>query len=198
MNKKYLVVGFELLLSICFILILILVLNGSIRSFDNNVYNIVSNVICNPMTHIMKFITFFGSAYALVSITVLLILFSKEEKCFGINLVVAFIISFLLKMIISRPRPVDHNIIKEIGYSFPSAHSMISMAVYGLLIYFIYKNIKNNHMKWVLIIIISILILLIGFSRIYLGVHYASDVLGGYLLALIWLITFITIINKTK
>jgi len=199
MKNKYLIVGLEIILSICFILVLVLVLNGRIYSFDTNIYSLISKCISDPMTNIMKIITFFGSAYALITITVLLILFCKEKKYFGINLVFVFLFSLLLKIIIARPRPVDNNIINEIGYSFPSSHSMVSLAVYGFLIYYIYKYLKNRNTKWLLIILLSLLILLIGFSRIYLGVHYASDVLGGYLLSMIWLITFITIINrKTK
>lgn len=199
MNKKVLVLGLELLFSICFILILFLVLNGNIRSFDNSVYNIISKLICSPMTFIMKGLTYLGSAYALITITILLILFCKNKYNFGINLVVIFLLNIVIKNIVGRPRPIGHNLITEGGYSFPSGHSMISMAVYGFLIYYIYKNVNNKLWKWILIIILSLLILIIGFSRIYLGVHYASDVLAGFLLALIWLITFITIIErKTK
>lgn len=199
MNKKVLVLSLEIILSICFIVILCLVLNGNIRVFDNSVYNIVSKFICSPITIIMKNITNFGNGYTLITLTVLLILFCKNKSHFGINLVVSFVLNIIIKTIIARPRPVGHNLITEGGYSFPSGHSMISMAVYGFLIYYIYKNVSNKMWRWLLIILLSLLILIIGFSRIYLGVHYASDVLAGYLLSLIWLITFITIIErKTK
>ncbi len=196
---KRLLISLELLLSVCFIMILILVLSGNISNFDNNIYSLISNLISNSMTSFMKIITFLGSAYTLITITVLLILFSKDKIYFSINLIGIFLLNQLLKHIIQRPRPVDINIINENGYSFPSGHSMISMAVYGFLIYYIYKNMKNKRLKWLLILLLSILILLIGFSRIYLGVHFASDVLGGFILSLIWLIIFILIIdNKTN
>ena len=199
MNKKILVFGLEFVLAICFILILILVLNGNISWFDNKVYSIVSKFICNPITTIMKNITNFGNGYTLITLTVLLILFCKNKPYFGINLVVIFCLNIIIKKIIARPRPIGHNLITEGGYSFPSGHSMISMAVYGFIIYYIYKNVSNKKIKWLLIISLSFLLIVIGFSRIYLGVHFASDVLAGYLLSLIWLITFITIIErKTK
>ena len=103
--------------------------------------------------------------------------------------------NFSLKQIIQRPRPVGHRIINENGYSLPSGHSMVSMAFYGLLIYFIYKNIKNKYIKIVLITLLSILIISIGVSRIYLGVHYTSDVIAGFLVALSYLIIFVHIIK---
>ena len=196
---KRLFISLEVILSICFILILTLILNGNISNFDNSIYSLISNMISNNMTSFMKIITFLGSAYTIVTITILFILFGKDKKYFSINLISIFLLNQLLKRIIQRPRPVDINIINENGYSFPSGHSMISMAVYGFLIYYIYKNMNNKRLKWILILLLSILILLIGFSRIYLGVHYASDVLGGFILSLIWLIIFILIIdNKTN
>ena len=93
-----------------------------------------------------------------------------------------------------RPRPTEHRIIDESGYSFPSGHSMVSAAFYGFLIYLIYKNVKNKYLKWGLITILSLLVFLIGVSRIYLGVHYTSDVLAGFLVAISYLIIFITAI----
>ena len=71
---------------------------------------------------------------------------------------------------------------------------MVSAAFYGFLIYLIYKNVKNKYLKWGLITILSLLIFLIGTSRIYLGVHYTSDVLAGFLVAISYLIIFITAI----
>ncbi len=198
MKKKYLFWSLSGILLICFICILILVLNGKISGFDNNIYNLISNIISDRMTSIMKFITFLGSSYTIITITLLLILFSNDRIYYCINLISIFIINQLLKIIVARPRPVDINIIIEKGYSFPSGHSMVSMAVYGLLIYFIYKEIEDKFLKWFLIVLLSILIILIGISRIYLGVHFASDVLCGFILSLIWLILFISIIEKKR
>ena len=73
---------------------------------------------------------------------------------------------------------------------------MVSMAFYGNLIYLIYRYIKNKYIKWLLILLLSILICLIGLSRIYLGVHYTSDVLGGFLLSISYLVVYISLIKK--
>lgn len=73
---------------------------------------------------------------------------------------------------------------------------MISMAFYGYLIYLIYRYVKNKYIKWISIILLSILISSIGISRIYLGVHYTSDVLGGFLISISYLIIYVSAVNK--
>ena len=111
---------------------------------------------------------------------------------------VYLILNQLLKRILRRPRPTEFRIVEETGYSFPSGHSMVSMAFYGYLIYLIYRYIKNKYIKWSLIVLLSILICLIGISRIYLGVHYTSDVLGGFLLSISYLVVYISLIKNLK
>ena len=105
-------------------------------------------------------------------------------------------IIMILKHILKRPRPTGYRLIEVSGYSFPSGHSMVSMAYYGFLIYLIYKYVKNKYIKWISICILSIFICLIGISRIYLGVHYTSDVLAGFLISITYLIMYIEIVNK--
>ncbi len=112
------------------------------------------------------------------------------------NLVIVTILNQLLKAILQRPRPTEYRIVEETGYSFPSGHSMVSMAFYGYLIYLIYKYVKNKYIKWISIVLLSILVCSIGISRIYLGVHYTSDVLGGFLISMSYLVIYISAVNK--
>ena len=158
-------------------------------------------LISDFVTPIAKFITNFGGAVFLSIATIALLLLIKNKKI-GLsifsNIVIITILNQLLKRILRRPRPTEFRIVEETGYSFPSGHSMVSMAFYGYLIYLIYRYIKNKYIKWSLIVLLSILICLIGISRIYLGVHYTSDVLGGFLLSISYLVVYISLIKNLK
>ena len=176
------------------------VFNKEIMNGDIIGYKLISTfLISDFVTPIAKFITNFGGAIFLSIATVMLFLLIKNKKI-GLsiisNIVIITILNQLLKRILQRPRPTELRIVEETGYSFPSGHSMVSMAFYGYLIYLIYRYIKNKYVKWTLITILSILICLIGISRIYLGVHYTSDVLGGFLLSISYLVIYISSIKK--
>lgn len=176
------------------------VFNKEIMNGDIIGYKLISTfLISDFVTPIAKFITNFGGAIFLSIATVMLFLLIKNNKI-GLsiisNIVIITILNQLLKRILQRPRPTEFRIVEETGYSFPSGHSMVSMAFYGYLIYLIYRYIKNKYVKWILITILSILICLIGISRIYLGVHYTSDVLGGFLISISYLVVYISSIKK--
>ena len=176
------------------------VFNKEIMNGDIIGYKIISTFLISDFaTPIAKFITNFGGAIFLITLTVILFILIKNKKI-GLsifsNLLIITVLNQLLKRILQRPRPTEFRIIEETGYSFPSGHSMVSMAFYGYLIYLIYKYVKNKYVKWILIVLLSILICSIGVSRIYLGVHYTSDVLGGFLVSISYLVLFISTVNK--
>lgn len=172
-----------------------------INIIDSNTYSIITKLMSNNVTAVMIFISYLGSAVVLICLTIALIILLKNKrdaKFITSNLVIVFLLNKILKLIIERPRPSVLRLVYEEGYSFPSGHAMVSMGFYGFLIYLAYKNIKNKKIKIPLIIFLSILILLIGVSRIYLGVHYATDIIGGFLIAIIYLILFIKFLYKNK
>lgn len=192
-----------IILSICLILFLALaedVFNKEIMQEDIIGYNFVKTyLIKKEITPIMKLITFFGGATCLIGLTLVLFITIKNKKIgllIGTNLIVITILNQIFKFILQRPRPTENRIINENGYSFPSGHSMISMAFYGFLIYLIYKYVKNKKIKYISITLISVLIIFIGISRIYLGVHYTSDVLAGFLFSISYLIIYVLIANN--
>ncbi len=188
-----------IILILLFTLISILVLNNNIKFIDDTIYNFINKFHNDGVTIFFKIITNMASPLVLILITILMLFFKNKSnaKVISINLLIILIINNILKIIFSRPRPIDM-LIEENGYSFPSGHSMISMGFYGLLIYIIYINTNNKYIKWISIILCSILILLIGLSRIYLRVHYASDVLAGFLISLSYLILFISLYAKKE
>lgn len=188
---------------VCLILFLALaedVFNKDLMRGDVFGYNFISKyLIHNSLTPIVKGITFFGGIIWLLILTIILVIFIKNKKIKILicsNLVIITLLNQVLKFILERPRPTEYRIINETGYSFPSGHSMISMAFYGFLIYLIYKYIKNKYLKVFSICGMSLLIVMIGISRIYLGVHYTSDVIGGFLISISYLIVFIKFSNK--
>ena len=189
-----------------FIIIICLVITGfiledvyerEILEFDKLAFSLFK--IRTPLlTKIFLIITNLGSPYVLILLTLLSFLLKNKKLSFIItgNLGLITIINQVLKFIVKRPRPSDLFLIVETGYSFPSGHSMVSLSFYGLLIYFIYKYFKNKKLKIFLITFLSLIIILIGISRVYLGVHFVSDVISGFLLSLSYLIIFIKVINK--
>ena len=176
------------------------VFNKEIVNGDIVGYKLISTFLISDFaTPIAKFITNFGGAIFLAVLTIILFILIKNKKI-GVsifsNLAIITALNQLLKNILQRPRPTEYRIIEETGYSFPSGHSMISLAFYGYLIYLIYKYVKNKYVKWTSMVLLSILICSIGISRIYLGVHYTSDVLGGFLISISYLVMYISAVNK--
>ena len=200
-KKYYIWIIFTLCL-LLFILIASLVMMNQELSTDTAIYSFISShLIKESRTEIVKVLTNLGSARILfVIVLVSLVLFKNKilALCMGLNLLLSSNINFFLKRIFMRTRPIGINIITEKGYSFPSGHSMTSACFYGFLIYLTYKYVKNKNLKIVLIILESFVILAVGISRIYLGVHYATDVLGGFIFALIYLILFIKLLRFYK
>ena len=165
-----------------------------INTIDTAMYNLIIKLMSAGTTAFMIFISHLGSAVVLITLAIAFILLLKNKKdarCIALNLILVFLLNRILKFIIARPRPEILRLVPEEGYSFPSGHAMVSMGFYGFLIYLIYTKIKNKKVKYPLIIFLSLLILTMGISRIYLGVHYFTDVIGGFAIAIIYLHLFI-------
>ena len=203
-SKEFIIKNLKwIILFICLIGFLALaedVFHKEIMKGDIIGYKIISTFLISDFTTpIAKFITNFGGAIFLIILTITLFILIKNKKIglsIILNLIVITGLNQILKNILQRPRPTEYRLIEETGFSFPSGHSMVSMAFYGYLIYLIYKYVKNKDLKWISIVLLSILICSSGISRIYLGVHYTSDVLGGFLISLSYLIVYTLIVNR--
>jgi len=173
-------------------------LKDELKDFDIAVYNFIISFKHPLITEIFKMITFFASPIALIILSIALFFIFKNKK-YGLlsltNLIVVTLINQMLKFIFVRPRPFEWMLIEETGYSFPSGHAMVSMAFYGMLVYLIWQTKISLNKKKIWTIVLSVLILLIGISRIYLGVHYVSDIIGGFTLSLSYLIIATSLVS---
>lgn len=168
---------------------------------DQIISNSMSTIQSPSLTELMIFITNIGDKYTIAFFSILLLsflLYKKEYlkmKIFTIAITLGVILSQGLKYLILRPRPISQ-LITETGYSFPSGHATIAMVFFGMLIYLFKDEIKNESKRYLFIVVNILLILDISFSRIYLNVHYFSDVLAGLVLGLISIFTAIKIFRK--
>ena len=160
--------------------------------FDEKVMGYVHGKTTPLGIVIMKKITYFGSVYFFLPIGILIFLIMIKKKSIrGIILLFlstlgSYGLNFLLKSIFVRTRPLEYFLIEQGGYSFPSGHAMVSMAFYTTMTYLLVRGESRKKIKGILWTINFIIIAIIGFSRIYLGVHWPTDILMGYLVGYIF------------
>lgn len=181
-------------LFILFILWTILLVKNKLSRIDNIVYNKIK--LNNKKTIFFKYFTNLASTKYFIIICLLLIIFLKNKLALliSIAMIIDAIIVFIAKHIIKRERPNINRIVEEKGYSYPSGHTFSATCFYGLVMFLI--NISSITLGYQLLITIPLIsiILLIGFSRIYLGVHYFSDCIGGLLLSSSYIILYVYLV----
>lgn len=179
----------------------IMVITGFSSNFDNAIslfFSVHNNVI---FTNIFKAISFICSPKFMIVLNVLLFIFIIVKKKYKLFIIVlssisSVIINNLVKIIVRRERPDYLRMVMEKSYSFPSGHAMISVLFFGSIIYLVNKY--NLKYKKLITFSLSTFVLLVGISRIYLGVHYLTDVVGGYLLGFIVLFLIIHLFERKK
>lgn len=195
------VISILLAMFVCFILIGLDVSYNKMYELDNTVHNFAVSIRSTPLTLFFKAITNFANPFVIggISLALLFILKDKKRYTFALflNLGLTALLNLSLKYIFARERPdMAQRLIFETGYSFPSGHAMFSVAFYGFLIFLLSKmNVKKSTR---IPIDIGLVVIIIGvcFSRIYLGVHYFSDIIGGILISTTYLIIFVYLINR--
>ncbi len=167
-------------------------------SFDSLIIAFVQGFETEFLTAIMKFFSFIGSTVSVIIISIGSALYlyyvlrnRRELILLAITMIGSTLLNILLKSIFQRARPEINQIVFEEGFSFPSGHSMAAFSLYGILTFLLWRHIKTRIGRGLLLTINSLMILLIGLSRIYLGVHYPSDVIAAYAASGFWLFTVI-------
>ncbi|WP_210466360.1 MULTISPECIES: phosphatase PAP2 family protein [Rufibacter] len=181
------------------------VLPGQELKFDSKAFAWADERANPSLTEFIKGITFLASRNFISGAGLMLIgyfLFVKKHKWYSVKVPVIAVgsisLNLLLKYLFNRPRPLVPHLVESYGLSFPSGHAMISASFYGLLIYLVYKSVEEPAWRFLLITLLSLLILFIGFSRVYLHVHYATDVLAGLAAGLGWVILAIFLLNRME
>jgi undecaprenyl-diphosphatase len=197
MNLKFnLFIAFiiSLVCVIGFGIVSLLISDQKIIHFDDTIISAVQGLENPVLTSIMKFFTFIGSSSFVIILSLLLMFFLYKVLHHRLELILLIaaiagsaVLNEILKLIFHRNRPHLHRLIDVTGYSFPSGHAMSAFAVYGILAFLLWRHISSRLGRSVLILFSIVMVLAIGISRIYLGVHYPSDIIGGYFASGFWL-----------
>lgn len=189
------------ILTIIFILLWLGTITGVTDEIDNLIYKSVESIRSDFLTVVLIGITELGGVVGLFLILLITVIVLckknrvKEATAITLNLIISTFTYVILKNIFQRERPVTGNIlIDEVGFSFPSGHTTNNVAFYFLAIYLVCINVKNKKVRNISCVILAIIPILIAFSRIYLRVHYPTDVIAGFCLGFVLVVLFTTFI----
>lgn len=199
MKKKGLIISGILI--ICFAILAFNLKNPTIIEIDKSVSNFI---LMNQNQNWVNFSSLIGVFFDIVPIIMLTLIVAlmlfiksrpKEALYFASSSMVAGGLIYILKELISRPRPILQAV-KETSFAFPSGHATISVVFFGFLIFLSLKHMKTKTQKILAVSTGILMILLAGFTRIYLNVHWLTDVIGGYLLGAAIIIPFCCFYKK--
>jgi undecaprenyl-diphosphatase len=163
-------------------------------AFDAGVYGFLHPYTNPGLTRFMAFFTFFGSRTFLLPAYLVIVayyLFYKKKSLNALAIAVIALggagILYLFKNIFRRDRPLEPLISKVTSFSYPSGHSFSAFTFSGILIYLVWISSMKKGYKWLITVLLFVFAALVAITRVYLHVHYASDVIAGFCLSLIWL-----------
>jgi len=180
--KKHLNFILAGILIVALVGIMVLIKNGGIVEFDDGVYNLVTRNTNSFLDNMYKVFTFLASTLFVVSACVVLLVFMKNKKIAGTifgSVAISTIVNIVIKSIFRRPRPEVRRLVEEKSFSFPSGHTMAAVTLYGILIFFVMRSKLQKNVKLAISIVLGLLPICVAVSRIYLGAHFASDVIGA-------------------
>lgn len=180
------------------------ILEGDKLGVDQAAFDFADTLASPGVHNFFQVITFFGSRDFLTPAALLLVayyLFVRKHRWHSLKVPVialgSITLNVVLKYLFDRPRPAMP-LVEAAGLSFPSGHTMVAASFYGLLIYLVWQNVEAKPFRNLLVLLLSVFIILIGFSRIYLRVHYASDALAGFAAGFFWLVVGIWSLRKLE
>lgn len=181
------------------------IMEGQELQFDRRAFEWADSFGSVGFTRFMVVITFFASRHFITAASLVLIyyfLFIRKHRWYSLRVPVialgSITLNLLLKFFFNRPRPLLPHLVESSGLSFPSGHAMISTSFYGLLFYLVWVHVKPQGLRIFLLLLLVCLMALIGFSRVYLHVHYATDVMAGFAAGLLWVIIAIFSLKKIE
>ena len=184
-----------------FFMMLFLVQSGKAAAFDDAVRFFFYDMRSGALTSAAKAMTYLGNWQSVTVLCIILLIIKPTRIRYGIPVsagaIFVTVINKIIKNLVRRERPDQiYHLIKQGGYSFPSGHSITSMFVFGMLIYLVRVNVQDRTAANILTVIIAVPMVCIGLSRIYLGVHYPSDVLAGWALGVAVMMVVIEIADR--
>jgi undecaprenyl-diphosphatase len=198
----------SLLLFALFIFLLVVLTRRRLRKYkpiDLAVFDKVGKIVSPGMNRFMQFITFFGNHKFLIPANLLLLsyfLFIRQYTRFSVRVaaiaISSLVLMVILKQLLRRKRPLSPLLGAVRGKSFPSGHAIMATSFFGLIIYILFQTYEPSLVTYLLAAVIILFVLLIGFSRVYLRVHYASDVLAGVIIGSAWLLISLGVIEKIQ
>ncbi|MET0394136.1 MAG: phosphatase PAP2 family protein [Chitinophagaceae bacterium] len=198
----------SLLLFAAVIAVIVFLVRGRMRKYkpaDLAVFDRIKPWTNARTSRVMLFITLLGKHQFLIPANLILIVyFLLVSPHSWLSIRVAAIalsslaLMFLLKHLFRRKRPLPPLLQAARGLSFPSGHAIMAVTFYGLLMYIVAHTVPVGWLRWLSTVLLALLIVLIGFSRIYLRVHYASDVLAGFIIGLLWLFISLAVMQRVE
>ena len=183
---------------VAFAVLLLCVVKECTAAFDDPVREWFYSLRRPAITGTAIAVTTLANKYVIIGLCLLLLIIPRTRMTFGIPLsvgaLVTMLVNSLVKHLVQRPRPDVMHLVTEHGFSFPSGHSITSMFFYGFAIWLVWRYVNNQTARRVLTILLAIPMLLVGPTRIYLGVHYPTDVLGAWCLGFAAIILFVELV----
>lgn len=205
--KKWIMLGILGLITIAFLVAFLMVAidvkGNRFGDFDEKCINFALSIRSGWLTAIFTIITNLVNPIFIGFVGFCILIFAKNRRIFSfqlfLNMGIVAVINLVMKYFFVRSRPDEAlHLVSEVGYSFPSGHTMFAVAFYGFLVYMLWNSERKKSIKIPLTVGGVLLVLLISFSRIYLGVHYASDVIGGLCISSAYMIIFLFVVSRTN